>query len=63
VATDASTVGIAAVLLQDQGGGLQPVSYWAHKLNPAERSNTFSAYDLENLAVCEAVKDILEVLS
>jgi hypothetical protein len=25
-ATDASTVGIAAVMLQDQGGGLQPVS-------------------------------------
>jgi hypothetical protein len=27
VATDASTVGIAAILLQDLGGGLQPVSY------------------------------------
>jgi hypothetical protein len=27
VATDTSTVGIAAVMLQDQGGGLQPVSY------------------------------------
>jgi hypothetical protein len=26
VATDASTVGIGAVMLQDQGGGLQPVS-------------------------------------
>jgi hypothetical protein len=26
VATNASTVGIAAVMLQDQGGGLQPIS-------------------------------------
>ena len=56
VATDASTAGIAAVMLQDQGGGLQPVSYWARKLNPAERGNTYSAYDLEALAVCEAIK-------
>jgi hypothetical protein len=43
-------------MLQDQGGGLQPVSYWARKLNRAERGNTYSAYDLEALAVCEAVK-------
>jgi hypothetical protein len=56
VATDASTVGIAAVLLQDQGCGLQPVSYWARKLNQAELGNTYSAYDLEALAVCEVVK-------
>jgi hypothetical protein len=42
--------------LQDQGGGLQPVSYWARKLNPAERDNTNYAYDLEALAVCEAVE-------
>jgi hypothetical protein len=57
VATYASLVVIAAVLLQDQGGGLQqPISYWARKLNPAERDNTYSAYDLEALAVCKAVK-------
>jgi hypothetical protein len=56
VATDASTVRIALVMLQDQGGGLQPVSYWARKLNPVERGNTHYAYDLEALAVCEAVK-------
>jgi hypothetical protein len=56
VATHASNVGIATVLLQDQGGGLQPISYWARKLNPAERGNTYSAYDLEALGVCEAVK-------
>jgi hypothetical protein len=28
----------------------------ARKLNPAERGNTYSAYDLEALAACEAVK-------
>jgi hypothetical protein len=56
VATYASTMGIAAIMLQDQGGGLQPVSFWARKLNPAERGNTYYAYDLEALAVCEAVK-------
>jgi hypothetical protein len=55
VARDTSTVGIAIVLLQDQGGGLQPISYWTRKLNPAERGNTYSANELEALAVCEAV--------
>jgi hypothetical protein len=43
-------------MLQDHGGGLQPVSYWARKLNPAERGNTYFAYDFEALVVCEAVK-------
>jgi hypothetical protein len=56
VATDASTMGIAACLLQDQGGGLQPISYWARKLNLTERGNTYYAYDLKALAVCQAVK-------
>jgi hypothetical protein len=56
VATYTSSIGIATVMLQDQGGGLQTVCYWARKLNPAERGNTCSAYDLEALAVCEAVK-------
>jgi hypothetical protein len=45
VALDASIVGIATIMLQDQGGGLQQVSYWARKLNPAERGNTYSTYD------------------
>jgi hypothetical protein len=56
VATDASTMEIVAVLLQDQGGGLQTVSYWVRKLNPTQCGNTYSAYDLEALAVCETVK-------
>jgi hypothetical protein len=49
-------VGTATSLLQNQGGGLQAFFYWARKLNPTERSNTYSAYDLGALAVCEAVK-------
>ena len=35
--TDASGVGLGAVLLQDQGEGLQPVAFASKKLNPAER--------------------------
>jgi hypothetical protein len=56
VATYASIVGIAAVKLQDQGGGLQLVSYLARELNLVERGNTYSTYDLEALAVCEVAK-------
>jgi hypothetical protein len=47
VATYASRVGVAAILLQDQGRGLQPVSYWARKLNPGERGNTYSGRGLQ----------------
>jgi hypothetical protein len=43
-------------MLKDQGGGLQLVSLWPRKLNPTERGNTYSAYELEALAVHEAVK-------
>ena len=54
VATDASNVGLAAVLLQeDSEGELRPCAYWARKLNDAERN--YSAYDLEALAVVESV--------
>jgi hypothetical protein len=49
-------VGTAAFLLQDKKVGLQAFSYRADKLISAERGNTYSAYDLEVLAVCEAVK-------
>jgi hypothetical protein len=49
-------VGIATVMLQDQGGGLQPFSYTARKLSPTECGNTFSAYDLDALTVREAVQ-------
>jgi hypothetical protein len=56
VVTYASTMGIAAMMLQDQGVGFRQVSYAARKLNSCERGNTYYAYDLEALAVCEAIK-------
>jgi hypothetical protein len=56
VATDASTVGTATVLLQDHGGGLQPISLCARKRNPPEHGNTYYAYNLGALALCESVK-------
>jgi hypothetical protein len=56
VAADASRFGIVAVMLKDQGGGHEQLSESARKLNPAERFNTYSAYDLGALAVYEAVK-------
>jgi hypothetical protein len=40
VAISASAVGITAALLQNEGGGLLPVSYSARKLNTAERGNS-----------------------
>jgi hypothetical protein len=56
VAAYNSTVGIATVMLQDPGGGLRLVSKRARKLNPAERGHTYTAYDFQALAVCEAVR-------
>ena len=54
--TDAANVGIAGVLLQDQGSGLglQPCEYFARELKPAERN--YDAYNLEALAVTQAIK-------
>jgi hypothetical protein len=49
VATATSTVGIASALLQDQGEGFQPVTYWARKLSQAERGNTYFAYTIWKL--------------
>jgi hypothetical protein len=46
VATNASAVGASIALLQDNGGGLRQVCYWARKLNKVERGNSYSAYGL-----------------
>ena len=60
VATDASKVGIAAVLLQeDSEGHLRPCAYWARKLKDAE--TRYSAYDKEALAIVEAVSRVWRV--
>ena len=54
VATDASNVGLGAVLLQeDSNGDLRPCAYFARKLNEAEKR--YSAYDKEALAIVESV--------
>ena len=49
VTTDASEVSVGAILQQDQGNGLQPVSYESRKLNPAE--TRYSAYERELLGI------------
>jgi hypothetical protein len=57
VATDASKVGIAGVILQeDSNGHLRPCAYWARKLKDAETK--YIAYDKEALAIVEAVSSV-----
>ena len=52
--TDASGVGIGAVLLQDQGHGPQPVCYESRKFTAAERN--YAIHEQELLAAVHAVK-------
>ena len=52
--TDASALAIGAVLMQDQGKGLQPVAYESRKLNTHERN--YPVCDLELLAVVHALR-------
>ncbi|OWZ03214.1 Retrovirus Polyprotein [Phytophthora megakarya] len=52
--TDASKVGLGAVLMQDQGNGLQPVSY-ASKVASETEAN-YGITELECLAVVWAIK-------
>jgi hypothetical protein len=60
VATDASKVGIACVLLQeDTYGSLRPCAYWVRILIDCE--TRYSAYDREALAVVEAVSRVWKV--
>jgi hypothetical protein len=62
VATNASAVDIVDVLLQDHGGGVQPPSCLARKINIVVRGNSYSENDLEALAVCEAMEMLPESL-
>ena len=52
--TDASGFAIGAVLLQDQGNGLQPVSYHARRLH--QREANYPIHEKELLAVVDAIK-------
>ncbi|CAI5467291.1 unnamed protein product [Closterium sp. Yama58-4] len=54
VVTDASDQAIGAVLLQDQGRGLQPIAYESHKLRGAELN--YPIHDKEALAIIHAYK-------
>ena len=54
LSTDASGYGIGAILLQDQGKGLQPVEYYARSMNDAERR--YPVHEQELLAVVAALR-------
>eukprot|EP00798_Chlamydomonas_sp_ICE-L_P006558 gene6558-3212_t len=52
--TDASGLGVGAVLLQDQGKGPQPLAYESRKYKPAEKD--YAVHEHELLAVVHGVK-------
>ncbi len=54
IVTDASQYAIGACLMQDHGGGLQPVTFSSNKLKGAELN--YSTYDKELLAIITAIK-------
>lgn len=54
VYTDASKFALGAVLLQNQGKGLQPVAYLSRKLSPTERN--YPTGDREMLAIYYALQ-------
>jgi hypothetical protein len=55
VTTDASDVGIGAVLKQEYDDGLHPVAYVSRKLNSAEQN--YPTHDRELLAITYAVRE------
>jgi len=57
--TDASGFGIGAVLLQDQGAGLQPICYFSRLMNQHERNYPISE---ECLAIVFAVNKLKQYL-
>lgn len=54
VHTDASSKGLAGILLQKQQDRLHPVAYFSRKTTPAEEK--YHSYELETLAVVESLK-------
>ncbi|GJP56479.1 hypothetical protein CLOM_g15546 [Closterium sp. NIES-68] len=55
VITDASDIAIGAVLMQDFGNGLQPITYEPRKMQTAERN--YPVHDKEMLAIVHASKN------
>ena len=55
IATDASTLGIGAVLMQKREKKLQPIAYYSRKLRTSTELN-YSVTDKESLAIVEALK-------
>ena len=53
--TDASGYAVGACLCQDQGNGLQPICFYSHKMNEAERR--YATHEQELLAIVKAVKE------
>ncbi|XP_037928488.1 uncharacterized protein LOC119662907 [Teleopsis dalmanni] len=53
VHTDASAIGLAGVLLQNENGDWKPVAYFNRSITPLERK--YHSYELETLAVVESV--------
>ena len=53
VTTDASTVGVGAVLEQKEDGVWRPIAFWSRKLRDPELR--YSATDLEWLAIVESI--------
>ena len=53
--TDSSQFAYGATLVQDQGKGEQPICFFSHKLNAAERN--YGVGELELLAVVRALKE------
>ncbi|GJP32687.1 hypothetical protein CLOM_g17288 [Closterium sp. NIES-68] len=54
IETDASDQAVGAVLMQDQGNGLQPITYLSKKLHGAEQN--YRIHDKEALAIIIAFK-------
>ena len=54
VYTDASQRAIGAILLQDQGRGLQPIAYESRKMNDAEQN--YPTHEQELLAIVHALR-------
>lgn len=54
VHTDASKIGIGAILLQKKSDKLQPLAYFSRKTTPEEQR--FHSYELETLALVSALQ-------